>query len=250
NARLIPVPHIAATREPSAASLEEKLAKWQQSFGNRLSEALIVRGDPKAGHQLDLTPSSPSSASASSSPAFSSSLELLESGVLKRGGLQTLCFCGHPEGTGGSSMEASLPSLANKLAWAEENDLQARVVTQFTFYSGVATGFLEAMRAGGMSAPVSLGVVGPSSLPLRKGMAERCGVAPPASPYVTPFMRRIASWQSAQPEGAGLQSIHLYPFGGAGSTLKWLRDFYDDPEFQAEMPFDLIPPDEAALKSL
>ena len=80
-------------------------------------------------------------------------------------------------------------------------------------------------------------------------VALRCGVAPPTSPYVTPFMRRLAAWQAAREPGAGLQSLHLYPFGGLAPTLKWLRDFADDDEFCSAMQLDPLPPPAAELKA-
>ena len=106
------------------------------------------------------------------------------------------------------------------------------------FFSGAATAFVDELRADGHAVDVSMGVVGPSSLPLRQRMAARCDVTPPTSPYVTPFMRRLAAWQAACGSTADVQAVHLYPFGGLESTLKWLRDFADDAEFTDAMPLD------------
>jgi len=150
---------------------------------------------------------------------------------------------------GGISASAARAALADKLRWAEASGVTARVVTQFTFFSGCATEFVDALRADGFSVPVSLGVVGPSSLPLRQRMAERCGVGAPQSPYVTPFLRRVAAWQSERAPEAGVQAIHLYPFGGVAEAMKWLRDFADDEQFEAAMTLDPPPPDAKAFSS-
>ena len=80
-------------------------------------------------------------------------------------------------------------------------------------------------------------------------MAERCGVAAPTSPYSTPYMRRIAGWQAGKSAENGIQGLHVYPFGGVASTLKWLRDFADDPEFGVWFgALEPPPPDEKGVK--
>ena len=47
----------------------------------------------------------------------------------------------------------------------------------------------------------------------------------------------------------GIQGLHVYPFGGVASTLKWLRDFADDPEFGVWFgALESPPPDEKGVK--
>lgn len=247
NPALIPVPHIAASREPSLASLEERLAAWQRASGDSVREVLVVRGDPRGAHS---TSGALVSAQPTASGPFSTSLKLLETGVLQRSGVATVSLCGHPEGVGSLSPSAARSALAAKLCWADASGLSTRVVTQLCFFTGAATSFVDALRADGLTTDVSVGVVGPCGLPLRQRMAERCGVAEPTSPYVTPFMRRLARWQAEREPAAGLQAIHLYPFGGLGPTLKWLRDFAEDEDFSNAMgKLSPIPPVEAELRA-
>ena len=245
NAGLVPVPHIAASREASTSSLETRLAAWQRASSDSVREALIVRGDPRGAHSTDDVASGTTVVPG----AFGTSLELLETGVLQRCGIDAVSLCGHPEGVGGLSPDAARAALAEKLRWADANGVHARVVTQFCFSSGEATGFVDALRADGLGVDVSLGIVGPSSLPLRQRMAERCDVAPPTSPYVTPFMRRLAAWQAAREPGAGVQALHLYPFGGLTATLKWLADIGEDVEFSDSLALYPPPLSTAAIKA-
>ena len=135
-----------------------------------------------------------------------------------------MALCGHPEGVGGKSAAQARAALAAKLQWADAAGMGARVVTQFCFDASAATGYVDGLRADGFDVDVSLGVVGPSSLALRQRMAERCGVAPPpAADGATPYMRALAAWQTARGGGAGIQAVHLYPFGGLGRTLRWMQ---------------------------
>ena len=233
NPGLVPVPHIAASREASIASLENRLAAWQRATSDGVREALIVRGDPHATHsteRLQGTTATPgaSDVPGSSEMAFHTSLELLETGVLQRCGVEAVSLCGHPEGVGGLSADAARAALSAKLQWAAASDVRARVVTQFCFDSGATQAFVDALRTDGLDVDVSLGVVGPSSLALKQRMAERCGVSPPAEDLAT-YVRAIGAWQAARGARRGVQSLHLYPFGGLAKTLRWMHDVSSGP---------------------
>ena len=226
NAGLVPVPHIAASREESASSLESRLTAWQRASGDNVREVLVVRGDPHA-HSTE----------AGSAPVeraggqFRTSLDLLESDVLQRCGIEAVSLCGHPEGiaAAGLSADAARAHLQAKLRWADASGVRARVVTQFCFDSATATGFVDALRADGLAVDVSLGVVSPDvTMELRQRMARRCGVAPPASGFATPALRRIARWQFERGEAAGAQALHLYPFGGLRRCLAKMHAFTTD----------------------
>ena len=56
NPGLVPVPHIAASREPSVASLEARLAAWQRASADSVREALVVRGDSVGAHDTGSAP--------------------------------------------------------------------------------------------------------------------------------------------------------------------------------------------------
>ena len=225
NPGLVPIPHIAASREPSIASLESKLAAWQRATADGVRETLIVRGDPHATHSTadSLAAGVNDARQGGSEMAFRTSLELLETGALQRCGVETVSLCGHPEGVGGLSADAARAALSEKLQWAASSDVRARVVTQFCFDSDATQGFVDALRSDGLDVDVSLGVVGPSSLALRRRMAERCGVSPPLEDHATPYVRRIAAWQEAR-ASRGVQSLHIYPFGGLAKALRWMHD--------------------------
>jgi len=220
NAKLVPVPHIAAAREESVGSLERRLATWQRVSSDGVREVLVVRGDPH-GHGAEAAAASASaSAQRSRGGTFPTSLHLLESGVLQRCGVQAVSLCGHPEGiaAAGLSATAAKAHLEAKLRWADAAGVRARVVTQLCFDAATATGYVDSLRAAGLDVDVSLGVVTPDvPVQLRERMAHRCGVALPASGPCA--LRDIARWQSERGGAAGAQALHLYPFGGLAKAL-------------------------------
>ena len=112
NAGLVPVPHIAASREESDASLERRLCAWQRV--NDVREVLVVRGDT-VGHG-----DSPAAMPPMTGP-YGTSLDLLETGVLQRCGIETVAFGSHPEGiaAAGLSAAAAKVHLKSKLQWGE-----------------------------------------------------------------------------------------------------------------------------------
>jgi|LauGreDrversion2_5_1035112.scaffolds.fasta_scaffold10554_2 methylenetetrahydrofolate reductase (NADPH) len=236
NAGLLAVPHIPATRVASTAALERQLGAWQRASGDGVREVLIVRGDLNAHHGEESA-----TAGAPSRGLFGRSLDLLETGVLQRAGIHAVSLCGHPEGVGHLSAAGACEALVAKLQWAEAASVEARIVTQFCFSARATIAYAEQLRAAGVTAPLSVGVVGPCKAEIRTRMAERCGVTPPAGgesdhpdgallnehDWPSEYVRALAQWQRdglAGASGHGVQALHLYPFGGLGSTLRWVEE--------------------------
>ena len=232
NPALVPVPHIAASRETSVDAVEGRIDAWQKAWPNNVHEVLVVRGDPGGAHGGGGAAAPVDAAGG----AFASTLEFLETGVLQRCGVDTVGLCGHPEGVGGGSADDSLAALAAKLEWAEAAAVRARVVTQFCFYAEKTTGYVDALRDRGVDVDVSVGVVGPD-VPqgTRERMAGVCGVSPPPrGSYATPYMRRLARWQEARGPQRGMQALHLYPFASLEGTLAKMHAFETDGSRRAD----------------
>ena len=231
---LVPVPHIPAQRVASLATLEQQLSRWQRTATDGvLREALIVRGDAHGHNTAD---SVATAAAASNAPPFPDSLALLETDVLQRHGFDAVSLCGHPEGVGDLSADAARLALTRKLEWAAGAGVAPRVVTQFCFDATTTTRFVDELRRGGAagaSAPVSLGVVGPTKRPMRSRMAERCGVRPPPPARANAggdeddgwpgeYIESLERWQASSGAAGAAVELHVYPFGGLRRTLDWL----------------------------
>lgn len=230
HAGLVPVPHIPAQRVQSLAVLERQLTAWQRAAGDGvITEAMVVRGDAH-GHSTDQGAEAVAvPATSIAAPPFEHSLALLETGVLQRHGFDAVSLCGHPEGVGPLDAVAARAALRRKLEWADSAGVASRVVTQFCFDVGATTRFVDELRRH-HACPVSLGVVGPSSVSMRGRMATRCGVAPPAAASSTShddghdgwpdgYVRELTRWHELHGDGV---SVHVYPFGGVRRTLEWV----------------------------
>lgn len=141
----------------------------------------------------------------------------------------------------------ALGFLCEKLDFAARAGLDARVVTQVCFDMDRTTALIDALRLSGHASPVSIGLVGPTKQLVLERMAAQCGVSPPpVLPVHDPAsdvqaaeaqdsiplgsLRRLASWQAARGAAAGMQGIHLYPFGGIKRTFGWLHKVGDAQE--------------------
>ena len=231
--RLVPVPHVAAQRTGSVDDLERRLCNWQKNSADGVAEVLVVRGDAHAHHGTGAE-----AAVRGTGGAFSTTMELLQSGALQRCGVRVVGLCGHPEGVGGVCMEEALRGLLPKLSWASEAGLQASVVTQFCFDASATAAYVEALHGMDSSADVRLGVVSQSSRSLRQRMATRCGVAPPpplldSAPDCWPggYLRELARWNAGH-RADGTLALHVYPFGGPLPALEWWREAAGDPTLE------------------
>ena len=231
------VPHVAAQRVASADALERQLAAWQSASDGRLREVLVVRGDA-VGHSINGggAPARPTGG------GFESSIALLETNTLQRGGFDFVWMCGHPEGVAGLPAAEARRALHDKLSWAAAAGVRAGVATQFCFDADTTTMWVDELRREGSGCAVSLGMPGPASPQLLSRMADRCSVAPPAAnaggalgrepqavgdaasgEWPWDYARQLAAWQEARGPERGMQALHLYPFGGLQHTLRWLH---------------------------
>src|SRR3546814_7526917 len=64
----------------------------------------------------------------------------------------------------------------DKLYALKNQNIAAEIVTQFVFDADAVVGWLSAIRAEGVTAPVRIGIPGPASIQSLLRFAARCGV--------------------------------------------------------------------------
>jgi methylenetetrahydrofolate reductase (NADPH) len=211
---MVPVPHIAAR---NLASLDEfeRLATDLRAAG--AAEALLLAGGARdaAG---DLT----------------SSLELMESGVMEGLGFRQLFVAGHPGGSPDIDAAGLAWVLERKNAYALRTGMPVAIVTQFGFDGAAMLRWAEAIGAAGNRLPIRIGIAGPASLASLVKYAKLCGVEASLAMLAKAGGRLVQLVGQASPAGlitelacgraggaALIRDIHYFPFGGFARTAAW-----------------------------
>jgi len=214
-AGLNPVPHVAARRFANAEAAREFLALLRDEA--QVTRALLVAGDSRV-------PVGP----------FDSSLALLETGLLEEHGIRSIGIAGYPEGhprISGAVLEAARN---RKLAYAARNGIDLFIVSQFCFDPSAVVGWVERLRAGGVTVPIRVGVAGIATIRTLLNYARRCGIgnsirALGSEPISRPRLllqhgpERIVARIAAAEAGASVAGLHCFPFGGFAQTARWLQ---------------------------
>jgi len=209
-AGLEPVVHIAARRVPSAEALGALLARLH---GEAQVRRLLVIGG-------DVDPVGP----------FADALAVIQKGRLREAGIEQVGIGAYPEGHPQISAERLAASLDEKIAAAVAQGLAVRLVSQFSFSPEAIVAWLTQLRACGIEQPVSVGMVGPTSVPALLRFAKRCGVATSLkglmSGAATALIgnvgpdRIIAALDAAQ-DAIGEVQPHYFTFGNLAATAEY-----------------------------
>ena len=219
---MVPVPHFAARSIPSASFLEENLKSLQAETG--VKEVLIIGGgvDNPVGD-------------------FSSSMELLRTGLFQKYGIEKIGVAGHPEGSPDIPPEEVKKALQEKNAFAKETGLQMYITTQFIFESEPVIEWDKRLREEGNQLPIHIGIPGLATLKTLLNHARACGVgasmrvltrqAANISKLMTTKMpdklvRELAEYKATHPE-CGITKCHLYPLGGLKKSAAWMYAVQD-----------------------
>lgn len=214
-----PVPHFASRRMVSADILEDRVKRMVQEAG--VTDVLVIGGglEKEAGE-------------------FSSTMDLLETGVFQRHGITHMGIAGHPEGSPDFDDDTAMEALHQKQAFALETGLNLRIVTQFGFDAEKFIDWTKDLQAGGITMPVHLGVAGPAKVTTLIKFAAMCGVGNSLSflkkrgSAMTTMIKGFdpndivdpieAHWRGS--ETSLIKQVHVFPFGGAKKSTSWLTE--------------------------
>ena len=207
------MPHFPARIIKNEAEFGTWVMRYREEAA--VTEALVLGGSPT-------TPVG----------VFESSIQLLETGAFQEAGYTRLHVAGHPEGnrdiepSGETGIVDS--SLRWKAAWADANDIDMAIVTQFAFDGAGVIQWGKRLRNAGIGLPIHLGVAGPAKLQTLIKFAIACGVGPSlnvlqkrakdVTKLVMPFEPDaiLVDVAEATDESGGplFEQIHLFPLGG------------------------------------
>lgn len=217
NNGLEPVPHIGARRLQSADELRDRLTAMTEEAGVR--DVLLIAGE--ADYQMG---------------PYSSSLDVLETGLMDKAGIRRVAVAGHPEGNPAMAEAQADQALAMKQAFAERTGSDMRIVTQFGFQPDAAIEWANRLQERGMDLPIHLGIAGPASVTSLLKFAAMCGVKASSKflarkgsavtslmtnhtpdQYVKPVEEYVAAHSSCL-----IKQFHVFPFGGIARSAEWL----------------------------
>jgi methylenetetrahydrofolate reductase (NADPH) len=210
-------PHIVARRIESAESLQSAL---ERTRARGITRALLVAGDLS-------TPAG----------AFTSSLDILDSGALISAGITEIGVAGHPEGHKRIGSTLLWDALRAKQEYGELTGARMHIVSQFGFSPAAVCDWEAGLSEHGIRLPVHVGIAGPASLRVLIRFAMLCGIG--AS--LNALMANLSALSSARHlvtsadevlyhvvrarHGALAQRFvqpHFFSFGGVRQTVKWL----------------------------
>jgi methylenetetrahydrofolate reductase (NADPH) len=216
------MPHLPARSLAGRAELEDLLDRYRSEADVR--QALLLAGG-------NATPRG----------SFSSSIELIETGLFDAMGFTDLHVAGHPEGNRDidrdGSTKAMDAALLSKQDYASRTDAAMAITTQFAFDAQGIIRWAERIATLGVTLPVHVGVAGPAKLQTLIKYALSCGVGPSLSilqkraldvtrlltPYEpTDLVQSLEVYKQNNPDSL-LQRVHLFPLGGIEASANWAR---------------------------
>ncbi|MXO58955.1 methylenetetrahydrofolate reductase [Altererythrobacter salegens] len=213
-----PIVHLSARRLTSLEELDKYVSDISSKAG--VKRVFIIAGDPPE-------PEGP----------FSDSLQIIESGVLEKYGIEIVGVGGHPEGHPNVSKSDLWVWMEKKLAAVRAHGMVPLVVTQFAFDDDAIVEWIKEMRGRGIDVPVRLGIPGPAGIKRLLGFAKRCGVGASASVMkkygvsLTNLIgsagpdKLVASLEKGLTPELGRVRLHLYPFGALKASAEWINDY-------------------------
>ena len=213
-----PIVHLSARRLQSEEQLDSYLRDITTKAG--VKRVFVIAGDPPE-------PEGP----------YENSLQIIESGLLEKHGIEIVGVGGHPEGHPNNTKAELWDWMERKLAAVRAHGMVPLVVTQFAFDDDAIIEWIAEMRTRGIDVPVRLGVPGPAGIKRLLGFAKRCGVGASASVMkkygisLTNLIgsagpdKLVNSLEKGLTEKHGRVRLHFYPFGALKASAEWINAY-------------------------
>ncbi|HET7428604.1 MAG TPA: hypothetical protein VFJ66_04080 [Gaiellales bacterium] len=216
-----PVPHITARAISGADQLDRLLGRLIEAAA--VDDVLVIAGGAKevAGE-------------------YTSSMDVLRSGLLERHGIVRAGVAGHPEGSPDIPPEAALQAVRDKNAFAESSSIELRIVSQFALASAPYIEWERQLREHGNRLPVIAGIPGVTSPATLLKYALACGVGPSVNVLrkKSGGLIKLATTRLWKPDEVAegiaqstvddpqslIRGLHIFPFGGVERSAEWLAE--------------------------
>ena len=216
---LNPVPHVVARQLESEQELRNFLSRAVSDGG--VEEVLVVGGD-------GFKPAGP----------FLDAAALIRSGALAEAGIRTVGVGGYPDGHPEVADDKLRSDLEIKLLLAQQQGIDLRIVTQFSFAPDRIADYCEEVDEWVPGVPVYAGLAGPTSPAQLIKFAKICGVSMSlrganklglnafklAANSGPEKQIDVLARRSAERMAGNLAAIHLFSFGGFVESSTWLEN--------------------------
>ena len=218
-----PVPHYAARQIPNRKKLEDSLKRFRDDSGG--TQVLALAGT-----------------SATPVGDYENSMQLLDTGLFDKMGIQRIGVAGHPEG----SPDISKAQLAHAIEWkntfAERTDADMHIVTQFCFEASPVIEWERQLVESGNALPIHIGVPGVATIGTLIKHAAACGIGASAQflkkqarnatkllMNSTPerLLRDLANHRIENPDSI-IETLHVYPLGGLRKSAEWFDNIQSE----------------------
>ena len=176
---------------------------------------------------------------------ITSSLEILNSGLLEENDFNEIGIAGHPEGSPDISQETIDNFLNDKFELTKTKGLNLELVTQFFFDAAPFINWCEELTKKKITIPVRVGFPGPASFKtllnfgLMSGVGNSINFLKKNSSKVSDLLTKtsndemLISLADFANKNSPLKSFHCFPFGGFEKTCLWLNELQNG-EFSVE----------------
>lgn len=215
-AGFVPVPHIAARSLVGHTQLDDFLRRLAGEAG--VTRALVIGGDVDR-------PAGP----------FHASLDVLRSGLLQRHGIREIGLAVHPEAHRRVGAAILDEAVVAKLDLLMRDGLRPWLVTQFCFEAAPILARIEHLRASGVTAPVRIGLAGPTDRRSLWKYALHCGIGASlralgsqvdavanllAQEAPDALLAELAHARASH-RRLRIEGVHFFTFGSVAATAAW-----------------------------
>ena len=168
--------------------------------------------------------------------SITSSLDILDSGLLAEFGFHHIGIAGHPEGSPDISRDTINEFLNKKFELSKTINLNLELVTQFFFNAQPFIEWCEKLKKENINLPVRVGFPGPASFKtllnfgLMSGVGNSLNFLKKNSSKVSDLLTKTSNDEmllelsNYASSVSPLKSFHCFPFGGFEKTCIWLNE--------------------------
>ena len=216
NQKLIPIVHLPARTMKDLDHVKDFLREVRKRTDS--SKILVIGG---GGYQKG---------------TVTSSLDILDSGLLAEFGFHHIGIAGHPEGSPDISQDTINEFLNKKFELSKTSNLDLELVTQFFFNAQPFIEWCEKLKKENINLPVRVGFPGPASFKtllnfgLMSGVGNSLNFLKKNSTKVSDLLTKTSNDEmllelsNYASNLSLLKSFHCFPFGGFEKTCMWLNE--------------------------